>query len=218
MPVYRGELQCAGLGMDIQAFNDSGEHKINEQGELVCCTAFPVQPLCFWNDKDDKKYKEAYFEEYDNIWHHGDYISVTDKGSVIVWGRSDTTLNPGGIRIGTAEIYRVVESFTTIEDSLVVGQQQAGDERVVLFVKMKEGECLDGKGRIALKSKIKTECTPRHVPSIIVEVADIPYTRSGKKVEIAVKKIINGNAVNNITAIANPESLEIYKAFAQKKS
>jgi acetoacetyl-CoA synthetase len=217
MPVYRGELQCAGLGMDIQALNESGEHEVNVQGELVCASAFPAQPVRFWNDPDDKKYKAAYFEIYDNIWHHGDYISLTDRGSVIVWGRSDTTLNPGGIRIGTSEIYRVVESFKTVEDSLVVGQQVDRDERVVLFVKMKEGHRLDGKLRIAIRSKIKAACTPRHVPAVTLEVPDIPYTRSGKKIEIAVKKIINGKAINNLSAVANPECLDVFKAFTQKE-
>ncbi len=217
MPVYRGELQCAGLGMDIQALNDDGEHRVNKQGELVCASAFPVQPVCFWNDPDDKKYKAAYFEQYENIWHHGDYVSVTDRGSVVVWGRSDTTLNPGGIRIGTAEIYRVVEGFDSVEDSLVVGQQVGGDERILLFVKMKSGHDMDGKLRIALRSKIKTACTPRHVPAITLEVPDIPYTRSGKKVEVAVKKIINEKPVGNVTALANPKSLDVFKSFMEKE-
>jgi acetoacetyl-CoA synthetase len=211
MPVYRGELQCRGLGMDVQAYNENGQSVMNEQGELVCATAFPVQPVMFWDDPENERYISAYFSEYKNVWHHGDYVTINDRGGIVVWGRSDATLNPGGIRIGTAEIYRVVESFDEVEDSIVVGQQLEGDERVLLFVKLKEGLQLDGKTRIALRQKIKIECTPRHVPAMILQVADIPYTRSGKKVEIAVKKIINGKSIDNTNALTNPEALDIFK-------
>ena len=211
LPVYRGELQCRGLGMDVQTYNEVGEPVINEQGEMVCSTAFPVQPVMFWDDPDGQRYHDAYFSVYKNIWHHGDYVTINEHGGLVVWGRSDTTLNPGGIRIGTAEIYRVVESFDQVEDSLVVGQQLEGDERVILFVKLKASESFDGKLRIALRQRIKTECTPRHVPAMILQVQDIPYTRSGKKVEIAVKKIINGRSVDNTTSLANPEALDIFK-------
>ena len=211
LPVYRGELQCRGLGMDVNAFDENGQSVIDQQGELVCTSAFPVQPVMFWNDQDNQRYKDAYFAEYENVWHHGDYVTINNRGGIVVWGRSDATLNPGGIRIGTAEIYRVVESFEDVEDSIVVGQQLEGDERVLLFVKLRDGKQLDGKLRIALRQKIKTECTPRHVPAMILQVADIPYTRSGKKVEIAVKKIINGKSIDNTNALANPEALDIYK-------
>lgn len=211
VPVYRGELQCRGLGMDVQAFNENGQPVTDEQGELVCASAFPVQPVMFWDDPNNERYISAYFSEYENVWHHGDYVTINDHGGIVVWGRSDATLNPGGIRIGTAEIYRVVESFSEVEDSIVVGQQLEGDERVLLFVKLKEGKQLDGKLRIALRQKIKNECTPRHVPAMILQVADIPYTRSGKKVEIAVKKIINGKSIDNTNALANPEALIIFK-------
>ena len=211
VPVYRGELQCRGLGMDVQAFNENGQPVTDEQGELVCASAFPVQPVMFWDDPNNERYISAYFSEYENVWHHGDYVTINDHGGIVVWGRSDATLNPGGIRIGTAEIYRVVESFSEVEDSIVVGQQLEGDERVLLFVKLKEGKQLDGKLRIALRQKIKNECTPRHIPAMILQVADIPYTRSGKKVEIAVKKIINGKSIDNTNALANPEALIIFK-------
>jgi acetoacetyl-CoA synthetase len=217
LPVYRGELQCRGLGMDVNALDEHAKPVLNEQGELVCSTAFPVQPVMFWNDPDNQRYKEAYFSEYENIWHHGDYITINDHGGIVVWGRSDATLNPGGIRIGTAEIYRVVESFDEVEDSIVVGQQVDGDERVLLFVKLREGVEFDGKTRIALRQKIKTECTPRHVPAMILQVTDIPYTRSGKKVEIAVKKIVNGKSIDNTSALANPEALDQFRLFLQEE-
>lgn len=215
-PVKRGELQCRGLGMAVESWDDSGNSIVDEQGELVCVRAFPNQPISFWNDENGEKYKAAYFDVYPNIWHHGDYITITAEGGVIIWGRSDATLNPGGVRIGTAEIYRVVESFDEIEDSLVVGQMVDGDERVILFVKLKDEKPLESKTRIALRAKIKTGCTPRHVPSVILQVSDIPYTRSGKKVEIAVKKIINGKEVDNTNALANPESLDIYRAILKE--
>ncbi len=208
LPVYLGEIQCSGLGMNVDCFDGSGRSIRNQKGELVCKTPFPSMPVFFWNDPEGKKYHKAYFEVYPNIWHHGDYIVISDHGGVTMFGRSDATLNPGGVRIGTAEIYSVVEIMDEIEDSVIVGQQYQGDERVVLFVKLRSGffltEDLIGK----IKTNIRTNCSPRHVPAIIKKVMDIPYTLNGKKVEVAVKKIIHGEDVLNRDALRNPESLD----------
>jgi acetoacetyl-CoA synthetase len=211
LPVYRGEIQCAGLGMDVDCFDDMGKPIRNQKGELVCKTAFPSMPVYFWNDPDGKKYHKAYFEVYDNIWHHGDYIVMSDHGGVTMYGRSDATLNPGGVRIGTAEIYNVVENMEEIADSVIVGQQHDGDERVVLFVELRQGVVLDEGLEKKIKSAIRKGCSPRHVPSIIKEVSGIPYTLNGKKVEVAVKKIIHGEDVLNRDALKNPESLEQFR-------
>ncbi len=213
LPVYRGELQCRGLGMRVEAFNDKGTGVLNESGELVCTQAFPSMPVYFWNDRDGQKYHHAYFDEYPNIWRHGDYIEINNHGGVRIYGRSDATLNPGGVRIGTAEIYAVVENVTGIDDSLVVGQTWQDDERVILFVKLQEGVILDNALISKLKKVIRQSCSPRHVPALILETSDIPYTINGKKVEIAVKKIIQGRDVQNRSALANPESLELYKSI-----
>ena len=210
LPVYRGELQCRGLGMKVEAFDESGRGVFNEHGELVCTQAFPSMPVFFWNDPDGQKYHSAYFADYPGIWRHGDFIEINDHGGVRIYGRSDATLNPGGVRIGTAEIYTVVESLPEIADSLVVGQAWQDDERVILFVKLPEGGVLDDVLIKKLKTVIRQNCSPRHVPAIILETADIPYTINGKKVEIAVKKIIQGKEVQNRSALANPESLELY--------
>jgi acetoacetyl-CoA synthetase len=211
LPVYRGELQCRGLGMKVEAFNESGRGVFNESGELVCTQAFPSMPVFFWSDPDGQKYHAAYFADYPGIWRHGDFIEINDRGGVRIYGRSDATLNPGGVRIGTAEIYAVVENLPEIEDSLVVGQAWQEDERVILFVKLTEGSVLDDALVKKLKSVIRQNCSPRHVPAIILETVDIPYTINGKKVEIAVKKIIGGKEVQNQAALANPEALEYYK-------
>ena len=211
LPVYRGEIQCRGLGMDVRSYTSDGKSLINKQGELVCTRPFPSMPIYFWNDPDGKKYRTAYFEEYPGIWHHGDYISISGHGGVTMHGRSDATLNPGGVRIGTSEIYRVVENIPKIDDSLVIGQEWQGDERVILFVKLNDEYKLDEKLVAKIKNIIKSNCSPRHVPSKILETPDIPYTINGKKVEIAVKKIINGKDVSNRDALANPESLDFYK-------
>ncbi|MBC8374845.1 MAG: acetoacetate--CoA ligase [FCB group bacterium] len=211
LPVYRGELQCRGLGMKVEAFNDSGEGVFNENGELVCTQAFPSMPVFFWNDPGGEKYHSAYFADYPGIWRHGDFIEINNHGGVRIYGRSDATLNPGGVRIGTAEIYTVVENLPEIADSLVVGQSWEDDERVILFVKLPEGGVLDDALVKKLKGVIRQNCSPRHVPALILETADIPYTINGKKVEIAVKKIIRGKEVQNRSALANPESLELYK-------
>lgn len=208
LPVYRGEIQCSGLGMNMDCFDDFGKSLVGEKGEMVCKTPFPSMPIYFWNDPDGKKYHKAYFEVYNNIWHHGDYIVISQTGGVIMYGRSDATLNPGGVRIGTAEIYNVIENMEEVADSVIVGQQFQGDERVVLFVKLAEGYILDDDLVKKLKSSIRSACSPRHVPAIIKTVKDVPYTLNGKKVEVAVKKIIHGEDVLNRDALKNPESLD----------
>ena len=211
LPVHRGELQCRGLGMDVQSFDSDGNLVINKKGELVCASSFPSMPVYFWNDPDGTKYQQAYFNSYPGVWHHGDYIMINNLGGIKIFGRSDATLNPGGIRIGTAEIYRVVENFSEVTDSLVVGQKWGDDERVILFVKLTEGTSLHNKFIQKIKKNIRSECSPRHIPKKIIEIADIPYTINGKKVEIAVKKIIHGEDVPNRDALANPESLQFYQ-------
>ena len=211
LPVYRGELQCCGLAMDVDSFDYQGKSRRNEKGELVCKKAFPSMPIYFWNDPDGQKYHNAYFDQYDGIWYHGDYIEINDHGGVTIYGRSDTTLNPGGVRIGTAEIYRVIEQIPEIADSLVVGVQSEGDELVALFLIMNEDEILNDILVNQIKSSIRKNCTPRHVPSIVKSVEDIPYTISGKKVELAVKKVLHGEEVTNKDALANPEALDCFK-------
>jgi len=211
LPVYRGELQCCGLAMDVDSFDYQGKSRRNEKGELVCKKAFPSMPIYFWNDPDGQKYHNAYFDQYDGIWYHGDYIEINDHGGVTIYGRSDATLNPGGVRIGTAEIYRVVEQIPEIADSLVVGVQSEGDELVALFLIMNEDEILNDILVNQIKSSIRKNCTPRHVPSIVKSVKDIPYTISGKKVELAVKKVLHGEEVTNKDALANPEALDCFK-------
>ena len=210
LPVYRGELQCRGLAMKVESFDGTGKSLINEKGELVCTRAFPSMPVTFWNDPDGSKYRNAYLVDFPGVWAHGDYISINEHGGVKIFGRSDATLNPAGVRIGTAEIYRVVEAFPEIEDSLAIGQQWEGDERVILFLKMSEGEEASADLESRLKEAIRSGCSPRHVPAKMLVVPDIPYTINGKKVEIAVKKIIHGDEVLNRDALANPESLSFY--------
>ena len=211
LPVYRGELQCCGLAMDVDSFDYLGKSRRNEKGELVCKKAFPSMPIYFWNDPDGQKYHNAYFDQYDGVWYHGDYIEINDHGGVTIYGRSDATLNPGGVRIGTAEIYRVIEQIPEIADSLVVGVQSEGDELVALFLIMNEDEILNDILVNQIKSSIRKNCTPRHVPSIVKSVEDIPYTISGKKVELAVKKVLHGEEVTNKDALANPEALDCFK-------
>jgi acetoacetyl-CoA synthetase len=208
LPVYKGEIQCKGLGMNIDCFNDEGESVKDDQGELVCKTAFPSMPIYFWNDENNQKYHDAYFDVFPNIWHHGDYIDITKNNGIIMLGRSDATLNPQGVRIGTAEIYRVVENIEEINDSVVVGFKTDGDEQVVLFVKLNNGFELTPELIKKINSAIRKNCSPRHVPSITKQVADIPYTINGKKVELAVKKIVHNQEVKNKEALANPECLD----------
>lgn len=216
-PVYAGELQCRGLGMKVEAYDEKGNSVYNQKGELVCTAPFPSMPIGFWNDPERKKYKSAYFEVYPGVWHHGDYIEITDTGGVIIYGRSDATLNPGGVRIGTAEIYRQVEALPEIIDSIVVGQNWDNDERVILFVKLVKGVKLTDELIRKIKTTIRRNTTPRHVPAKIIQVTDIPYTINGKKVELAVKKMIHNEPVLNKDALANPEALDHYKDIPELK-
>jgi len=218
LPVVRGELQCRGLGMDVHAYNPAGQSMVNEKGELVCASAFPSMPVYFWNDPDGIKYQNAYFSTFPGIWHHGDFIRISEYGGVKIFGRSDATLNPGGVRIGTAEIYRVVDAIETIDDSLVVGQEWNGDQRVILFVKMKNDYLLNDEIINQVKSQIRLNCSPRHVPAKVIETKGIPYTINGKKVEIAVKKIIQGEDVTNRDALENPDVLEYYQNIPELNS
>ena len=213
LPVHSGEIQCKGLGMKVEAFNDKGDPVIGEKGELVCTEPFPSMPVYFWNDETGEKYRKAYFEKYPGIWTHGDFIKITETEGIIVYGRSDATLNPGGVRIGTAEIYRIVEEMDEIADSLAVSKKWNGDEKVILFVSLKEGNELDNHLKEKIKTELKTKATPRHVPSEIFKVNEIPRTISGKKVEIAVSKILNGEEVDNKDALANPHSLDQFYQF-----
>lgn len=212
-PVVRGKIQGANLGMDVQAWNEAGEKVVNQRGELVCAQPAPCMPIGFWNDPGDERYRAAYFERFDGVWAHGDFIEFDDSGQAVIHGRSDTTLNPGGVRIGTAEIYRQVETLTEIADSLVVGQAVDGDVKVILFVQLPEGQQLDKALIGRIRQRIRDNTTPRHVPADIVQVPAIPYTRSGKKVELAVTQILRGEEPANLTALANPESLQAYRDY-----
>ncbi len=211
LPVYEGEIQCRGLGMKVEVYDDNGQPVYNQKGELVCTKPFPSMPIYFWNDPDMKKYKSSYFEYFPGIWRHGDYIMLTENGGVIVYGRSDATLNPGGVRIGTAEIYNVVEKIYEVADSLVVGQNWNNDVRIILFVVLKDNITLTDQLKEKIKDNIKTKLSPRHVPSKIIQIKDVPRTINMKKVEIAVSKLINGLQVENINSIANPDSLRQFE-------
>jgi acetoacetyl-CoA synthetase len=210
-PVYAGELQCRGLAMDVRAFDETGNEIINEQGELVCCKPFPSMPIYFWDDPDGRKYHDAYFDVYPNTWRHGDFVVVTERGGVVMLGRSDATLNPGGVRIGTAEIYRQLEQLPEIDDSVVVGQNWKDDIRVILFVKLAAGYELTETLKAKIKQTIRTNASPRHVPAKILSTPEVPYTLNMKKVELAVKKIIEGRAVLNRDALGNPDALDYYE-------
>ncbi len=216
--VYSGELQCRGLAMKVVAYDDAGKSIIGEQGELVCEAPFPSMPIYFWEDEGDKKYKAAYFEEYPNVWAHGDFIEITERGGVIMHGRSDATLNPGGVRIGTAEIYRRIDQTEEIEDSVVVGQSFNNDIRVILFVKMARGFELTDELKNKIKKDIRQTASPRHVPAKIIETPDIPYTLNMKKVELAVKKMIEGKEVKNKDALKNPEALDFFGNLKELQS
>lgn len=211
LPVYRGQLQCIGLGMSVKILDDQAQSITGQPGELACDLAFPSMPVFFWNDKNNEKYKSAYFDKYDNIWCHSDRAEITDQGGMVIYGRSDTTLNPGGVRIGTAEIYRQVEVHPEILESIVVGQEWDGDTRVILFVVMQNGHDLTEALIQKIKSTIRKNTTPRHVPAKILAVTAIPKTISGKMVEIAVRDVIHGKPVANTDALANPEALALYK-------
>ena len=210
-PVYKGEIQNNGLGMNTDVFSDKGKSLINKKGELVCKSPFPSMPKLFWNDKNNKKYKKAYFNKFKNIWHHGDYAERKKNGGYIIYGRSDATLNPGGVRLGTAEIYSVVEKFKNVKESIVVSQSWDNDVRIILFLVLNKPKSLDDYFIEKLKKTIRSEASPRHVPAKILEVSDIPRTKNGKIVELAVKNIIEGNKIKNIQALANPEILKKYK-------
>ena len=209
-PVYAGELQCRGLAMDVRAFDDDGRELIDREGELVCCKPFPSMPIYFWDDPDGGKYHRAYFDVFTNIWRHGDFVTVTGHGGVVMLGRSDTTLNPGGVRIGTAEIYRQVERMAEIDDSVVIGQNWKNDIRVILFVKLAPGYELTAELMARIRQTIRTNASPRHVPAKILATPAVPYTLNMKKVELAVKKIIEGRPVLNRDALGNPEALDFY--------
>jgi len=217
LPVHLGEIQCRGLGMKVEAFNDKGKSVIGEKGELVCAETFPSMPVYFWDDESGEKYRKAYFDKYPGTWTHGDYIKITENGGIVVYGRSDATLNPGGVRIGTAEIYRIVEELGEIAESLVVGKKLNGDEKIILFVVLKEKIKLNKSLKDKIKLDLKQKATPRHVPSEIFEVKEIPRTISGKKVEIAVSKILNGEEVENKDALANPDSLKQFYKYSKKQ-
>ena len=217
LPVIRGELQCRGLGMDVKAYNTDGQSVLEEKGELVCIKAFPSMPIYFWNDPNGSKYKKAYFQIFSNIWCHGDLISISEHGGLKIYGRSDTTLNPGGVRIGTAEIYRVLSSLNYIKDSIVIGQRWNSDQRIVLFIQMKKGIVLKDQQRDEIQSTIITQCSRRHKPDIILQVLAIPYTINGKKVELAVKQIIENEPIVNIEAIKDPQVLKNFKDLPELK-
>ncbi len=216
LPVWRGEIQCPGLGMKVEVFDDQGRPlPRGEKGELVCTAPFPSMPIGFWNDPEGTRYRAAYFERFPGVWHHGDYAAITEHDGVIIFGRSDAVLNPGGVRIGTAEIYRQVERLPEVVESLVIGQDwppdHPSDVRVVLFVRLREGLTLDQALIERIKRQIRENTTPRHVPARIVQVSDIPRTKSGKIVELAVRDVVHGRPVKNLEALANPEALEQFR-------
>ena len=208
LPVFRGELQCPQLGMSVESWNDDGVSVIGENGELVCTKPFPSMPIGFWNDDDSSKYISAYFEEFEGVWTHGDYLEMTDNGGAIIYGRSDTTLNPGGVRIGTAEIYRSIENFEEVLDSVVIGRPDSSDVSIVLCLKLIDGIIITKDLEEKIKAQIRKSTTPRHVPNYVFQVSDIPYTISGKKVEKAVLHAILGKDVENKDALINPDSLK----------
>jgi acetoacetyl-CoA synthetase len=215
LPVYRGEIQCRALGMAVDVFDENGRPVRSEKGELVCTKPFPVMPVGFWNDADGSKYRAAYFERFPGIWCHGDFSELTAHDGMIIYGRSDATLNPGGVRIGTAEIYRQVEQLPEVVESLVIGQDwppgKNDDVRVVLFVKLADGLNLDAALVDRIKQQIRANTTPRHVPAKVVQVLDIPRTKSGKIVELAVRNVVHSQPVKNVEALANPEALEYFR-------
>jgi acetoacetyl-CoA synthetase len=210
-PVWRGEIQARGLAMDVDVFDADGRPLASEPGELVCKRPFPSMPVGFWNDADGRKYHAAYFERFPGVWCHGDWMRLTEHGGAVIFGRSDATLKPGGVRIGTAEIYRQVEQLPEILESLAVGQTWDGDERIVLFVRLAPGVALDDALRKRISDRLRAHASPRHVPARIISVTDIPRTKSGKIVELAVRDVIHGRPVVNREALANPEALNLYR-------
>jgi acetoacetyl-CoA synthetase len=214
LPVRRGELQCLALGMAVEVYNDDGVSVVGENGELVCSNAFPSMPVCFWNDPGDAKYHAAYFERFPGVWAQGDYAEITANGGMVIYGRSDAVLNPAGVRIGTAEIYRQVEKLDAVLESIAIGQDWDDDVRIILFVVMREGVALDDEVNASIRQVIRENTTPRHVPAKIIAVAEIPRTISGKIVELAVRDVVHGKPVKNIDALANPEALENFRHIA----
>jgi acetoacetyl-CoA synthetase len=213
LPVYRGELQCRGLGLAVAVFDDEGRPVVGERGELVCTKPFPCMPVGFWNDPEGARYRAAYFERFPNVWTHGDFAELTPRGGLLILGRSDAVLNPGGVRIGTAELYRVVEAEDEVVEAIAVGQDWHGDQRILLFVVLRDGLSLDDERTRHLREVIRERLTPRHVPAEIRQVAAIPRTRSGKIVELAVADVIHGREVKNREALANPEALDAFAGF-----
>ncbi|MBX3702943.1 MAG: acetoacetate--CoA ligase [Steroidobacteraceae bacterium] len=211
LPVWRGELQCRGLGMKVEVWDEHGRALTGERGELVCTAPFPSMPVGFWNDPDGSKYRAAYFERFRGVWHHGDYALLTGRGGLVILGRSDAVLNPGGVRIGTAEIYRQVEQLPEVIESVVVGQDWQNDVRVVLFVRLRDGLTLDDALRERIRRQVRASTTPRHVPALILQVPEVPRTISGKVVELAVREAIHGRPVKNTDALANPAALEHFR-------
>ena len=216
-PVYLGEIQNKGLALDVNVFDDKGKSLKNLKGELVCNNPFPSMPLKFWNDKNDIKFKSAYFKKYKNVWHHGDFAEVKNTKGFVIYGRSDATLNPGGVRLGTAEIYSEVEKFIEVKEAIVVGQSWENDIRIVLFIIMNKNYNINDSLLKKIKQKIRKNASPRHVPAKIIVVKDIPRTKSGKIVELAVKNTIEGNEIKNREALVNPEALEEYKNLQELK-
>jgi acetoacetyl-CoA synthetase len=210
-PVWRGEIQCRALGMKVEVFDEDGRAVVGEKGELVCTMPFPSMPVGFWNDPDGRKYHAAYFDTFPGVWRHGDWVEMTEHGGIIIYGRSDAVLNPGGVRIGTAEIYRQVEQLDEIVDSVVIGQRWENDERIVLFVKLRDGVSLTDQLRDRIRRRIRENTSPRHVPAKILQITDVPRTKSGKVVELAVRDVVHGRDVKNREALANPEALEQYR-------
>jgi acetoacetyl-CoA synthetase len=211
LPVHEGEIQALALGMKVEVFDDDGHPVVGEKGELVCSAPFPSMPLGFWNDPDGSRYHAAYFEKYPDVWCHGDYCEQTAHDGMIIYGRSDAVLNPGGVRIGTADIYRLVEQLDDIVESLVIAQQWEHDVRIVLFVRLRDGAALDESLTARIRRQIRDNATPRHVPAKIVQVTDIPRTRSGKIVELAVRNVVHGRTVKNLEALTNPEALDQFR-------
>jgi acetoacetyl-CoA synthetase len=218
LPVYQGEIQCAGLGMDVQVYNDNGQPVIEQKGELVCTRPFPSIPLGFWNDPHQERFQQTYFSRFANTWTHGDYAEKTNHDSFIIYGRSDTTLNPGGVRIGSAEIYREIERIPEIVESVVIGQTWYDDVRVVLFVKLGQDQILSESLQQKIKQRLKENASPRHVPALILAVQDIPKTLNGKIVEQAIKQTIEGRVIENLSSIANPEALDYFKNRVELES
>jgi acetoacetyl-CoA synthetase len=221
LPVYRGEMQCRSLGLAVEVYDEEGNSVVGQKGELVCTRPFPSMPLGFWNDRGDERYHAAYFDKYPNVWCHGDWSELTERGTMIVYGRSDATLNPGGVRIGTAEIYRVVERIAEVEEAVAIGQlwppDKPTDTRVILFVKLKN-QNLDDALEERIRAEIRNHASPRHVPAKIVQVSDIPRTKNGKVVELAVRAVVHGMPVANTDALANPEALELFKDLPELQS